>query len=44
MWTRFQVHDRRFFARVIAGGSLALGESCMDGWWDARQPEGLLLR
>jgi len=39
-----QVHDRRFFARVIAGGSLALGESYMDGWWDARQLDGLLLR
>jgi cyclopropane-fatty-acyl-phospholipid synthase len=30
-----QVHDPRFFARVIAHGSLGLGESYMDGWWDA---------
>ena len=30
-----QVHDPRFFARVMAHGSLGLGESYMDGWWDA---------
>ena len=29
-----QVHESRFYARVLAGGSLALGESYMDGWWD----------
>ncbi|MBN6148826.1 cyclopropane fatty acyl phospholipid synthase [Xanthomonas sp. AmX2] len=29
------VHDRRFYARVLAHGSLGLGESYMDGWWDA---------
>lgn len=29
-----QVHDPRWYARVMAGGSLALGESYMDGWWD----------
>lgn len=29
-----QVHDQRFFRRVFAGGTLALGESYMDGWWD----------
>ncbi len=29
-----QVHDDRLYARVLAGGSLALGESYMDGWWD----------
>jgi cyclopropane-fatty-acyl-phospholipid synthase len=28
------IHDQRFFDRVMAGGSLALGESYMDGWWD----------
>ena len=22
-----------FYARVLSGGSLALGESYMDGWW-----------
>ncbi len=29
-----RVHDERLFTRVMAGGSLALGESYMDGWWD----------
>jgi cyclopropane-fatty-acyl-phospholipid synthase len=28
-----QVSNGRFFDRVLAGGSLALGESYMDGWW-----------
>lgn len=29
-----RVHDPAFFERVLYGGSLALGESYMDGWWD----------
>lgn len=29
-----QVHNRNFYERVLSGGSLALGESYMDGWWD----------
>ena len=28
------VRDERFFRRVLAGGTLGLGESYMDGWWD----------
>src|SRR5690606_9424030 len=35
-----QVHDPRFFRRVLAGGSLALGEAYMDGWWDAASLDG----
>jgi len=31
-----QIHDERFYARVLSGGSLALGESYMDGWWDCK--------
>lgn len=31
-----QVNNPRFCARVLAGGSLALGESYMDGWWDCK--------
>ena len=27
-----QVHDERFYARLLAGGDLAAGESYMDGW------------
>jgi cyclopropane-fatty-acyl-phospholipid synthase len=30
-----QVFDPRFYERALAGGSLAMGESYMDGWWDA---------
>lgn len=30
-----QVHDERFYRRVLAEGSIGLGESYMDGWWDA---------
>ena len=29
-----QVHDERFYARVLAQGSLGLGESYMASWWD----------
>lgn len=29
-----KVHNERFYSRVLRGGSLALGESYMDGWWD----------
>lgn len=32
-----QVTDERFYRRVISGGSLALGESYMDGWWHSGQ-------
>lgn len=39
-----QIHDRRFFSRVLAGGSLALGESYMDGWWDCPRLDELIYR
>jgi len=29
-----QVRDPRFYRRVLADGSLGLGESYMEGWWD----------
>lgn len=29
-----QVHHDLFYKRLAAGGSMALGESYMDGWWD----------
>ena len=29
-----RIHHPLFFKRVCSGGSLALGESYMDGWWD----------
>ncbi len=31
------VKDDRLYTRVLAGGSLALGEAYMDGWWDCPQ-------
>lgn len=32
-----QIKNNQFFSRVLSGGSLALGESYMDGWWDVEQ-------
>ncbi|MBI5621437.1 cyclopropane fatty acyl phospholipid synthase [Candidatus Falkowbacteria bacterium] len=32
-----QVHNDQFYRRVLAQGSLGLGESYMDGWWDCAQ-------
>jgi cyclopropane-fatty-acyl-phospholipid synthase len=29
-----RVHDERFYRRILLRGSLGLGESYMDGWWD----------
>ena len=29
-----KVHNEQLYPRVLSGGSLALGESYMDGWWD----------
>jgi len=31
-----RIHNSHFCDRVMAGGSLALGESYMDGWWDCQ--------
>jgi cyclopropane-fatty-acyl-phospholipid synthase len=39
-----QVHDGRLPARLLAGGSLALGDSYIDGWWDVASLDGLLAR
>jgi len=32
-----QVHDDRLYSRILAKGSLGLGEAYMDGWWDCEQ-------
>ncbi|MCQ4163496.1 cyclopropane fatty acyl phospholipid synthase [Tahibacter harae] len=37
-----QVHNEAFFPRVLARGSLGLGEAFLDGWWNAASIEGLL--
>jgi cyclopropane-fatty-acyl-phospholipid synthase len=39
-----QVRNPAFFSRVLAQGSLGLGESYMDGWWDAADLDGFLFR
>jgi cyclopropane-fatty-acyl-phospholipid synthase len=30
-----QIHDPRFYDRVLRDGTLGVGESYVDGWWDA---------
>jgi cyclopropane-fatty-acyl-phospholipid synthase len=37
-----RILDDRFHARVLRQGSLGLGESYMDGWWDVRSLDGML--
>ena len=39
-----RVHDERFFARVLTGGTLGLGESYVDGWWDCDRLDELVCR
>ncbi|HOE95371.1 MAG TPA: cyclopropane fatty acyl phospholipid synthase [Candidatus Sumerlaeota bacterium] len=39
-----QVHDPRFFNRVLAEGSIGLGESYMDRWWDCAALDELIAR
>lgn len=39
-----QVHNDDLYGRVIAEGSLGLGESYMDRWWDCEQLDELFYR
>ncbi|MGH8377805.1 MAG: class I SAM-dependent methyltransferase, partial [Gammaproteobacteria bacterium] len=39
-----QVHNEHFYRRAIAHGSVGLGESYMEGWWDAQDLDGLIYR
>lgn len=39
-----QVHDPRLWRRLALGGSLALGEAYVDGWWDAPRLDELFER
>lgn len=39
-----QVHNNEFFSRVLAQGSMGLGESYMEGWWDCDQIDELIAR
>ncbi|MGB7905360.1 MAG: cyclopropane fatty acyl phospholipid synthase [Steroidobacteraceae bacterium] len=39
-----RVHDERFYARVLADGTLGAGESYVDGWWDVPQLDEFFAR
>jgi len=39
-----QVHNQEFYQRVLSGGSLALGESYMDSWWDCEALDELFYK
>lgn len=39
-----QVHQPKFFERVVMQGTLGLGESYMDGWWDCDGLDELVFR
>lgn len=38
------VHDRRFYSSVLSSGTLGLGRSYMDGWWDCPSVDALIFR
>lgn len=39
-----QIHDDRFFRRVLADDALGLGESYVEGWWDAEALDAFFFR
>ena len=39
-----QVHNPDVYTRVLAQGTLGLGEAYMDGWWDCEQLDGFFAR
>ena len=39
-----QVHDPRLYARVLRDGTLGVGESYVDGWWDSPALDQMLER
>lgn len=39
-----QVHNENFYSRILSNGSLAFGESYMDGWWDCEALDQLFYR
>ena len=39
-----QVRDARIWQRILTDGSLGIGESYMDGWWDAERLDELVTR
>ena len=39
-----QIHNERFYKRVLSEGTLGLGESYMDGWWDCEKLDEFAFR
>ena len=39
-----QIHNQRFYKRVLTQGSLGLGESYMDGWWECEKLDELFYK
>lgn len=39
-----QVNNKQLFTRIFREGSIALGESYMDGWWDCERLDELIYR
>ena len=39
-----QVHNEKFYSRVLSQGSLGLGESYMDSWWDCEKLDEFFYR
>ncbi|AHM59660.1 cyclopropane fatty acyl phospholipid synthase [Flammeovirgaceae bacterium 311] len=39
-----QVHNEQFYSRVLQQGTLGLGESYMDGWWDCERIDEFVFR
>jgi cyclopropane-fatty-acyl-phospholipid synthase len=39
-----QIHDGHLYQRVLAEGSLGIGEAYMEGWWDAEQLDEFFAR
>ncbi len=39
-----QIHDERFYKRVINEAYLGFGESYMDGWWDSERLDELITK
>ena len=39
-----QLHDPRFYSRVLTNGTLGLGESYMEGWWDCANLDEMFFR
>lgn len=39
-----EIHNEEFYRRLVKGGTLALGESYMDGWWDCSRLDEFFFR